>query len=1037
MIASYVWRDLTRNPRRSLATLAGITLGVGLFSAVLFFIDGSSASMTQRAIAPLPIDMQRLLTAPLGAEIRLTERVTPAAPLQPGQTARVELVLANRGRQPANEVVIRDEPPAPLAYVPGSTTIDGARVPDPAGDSPLAQGAAKLGLNLGTVAPRTSVTVAYSATATAAVDPGRPLALHATFSSREIVAPVQANAPGPAGLAELTRRIAAAPGVATADQLSFVDLAPGSLQAGANKAAGAVRVFGFDHRYRQHHDAIRIVGGSQRPGQGLLSAEAARALSVRPGDAVRVRVPGLGRPLSVPISGITDLTRARSLFYSRQGQQLEQFLYLPNTVVLDPEVFARTIVPAFQTATTAGGDLVKSKPIREVDIAVERERLDADPATALAQTRAVAGAVTQIAPGQDELIDNVSNTLQVARDDARVAKRMFVFLGVPGALLAAILAAYAGGVLASALRREQAILRIRGANRRHLLRMHALRTLVLAAAGSVVGLGLGMVSAIAVLSTEALASASTASLVASALLGAGGGFLATGAALYAAGRRAINQDISEERAQLSSRPPAWRRLRLDLAALLAVAAAELVALRTGAFEGAAGSVYNGRSVSIRLHLLVAPIGVWIAGVLLLARVAERLFSHLPLPSPPQFGRPLRGILTRSLRRRSWAAAGGVIIVALIVALGTSVASFTASYNRAKAADARFVVGSDVRVTPGPTSTVEHPPAAADTLAVPGVQAATPVVFALQNAVVQSRFNEDAANLAAVDPATFGRVAALADANFVDRTAAGAMAALQRDAGGVLVSVELADHLALGPGDPVEVLFARGTPEQKLSNMTVIGLFERLPGFPEGADVLANLERQVDLIPATNASFFLARTSDPAPATLHRVVAALRAGPGSVDTLQIDTRETALDKDQSSLAALNIHGLLTLDAAYALAMAATAIAVFVFGLLLQRRREYVTLRAQGMHAGEIRALLVMEAGGVVVGGAVAGLLVGGGMAIFLVSVLRPLFVLRPPIVVPAAELARLTALVLGVSLLASLAATTLVNRLPPTELLREE
>jgi putative ABC transport system permease protein len=119
------------------------------------------------------------------------------------------------------------------------------------------------------------------------------------------------------------------------------------------------------------------------------------------------------------------------------------------------------------------------------------------------------------------------------------------------------------------------------------------------------------------------------------------------------------------------------------------------------------------------------------------------------------------------------------------------------------------------------------------------------------------------------------------------------------------------------------------------------------------------------------------------------------------------------------------------------MAATAITVFVFGLLLQRRREYVTLRAQGMHAGEIRSLLVMEAGGVVVLGCVVGLLVGGGMAFFLVNVLRPLFVLRPPIVLPATGIATLAALVLGVSLVASLAATALVNRLRPTELLRDE
>jgi len=33
MLARYVWRDLARNPRRTLVTLAGIVLGVGLFLA--------------------------------------------------------------------------------------------------------------------------------------------------------------------------------------------------------------------------------------------------------------------------------------------------------------------------------------------------------------------------------------------------------------------------------------------------------------------------------------------------------------------------------------------------------------------------------------------------------------------------------------------------------------------------------------------------------------------------------------------------------------------------------------------------------------------------------------------------------------------------------------------------------------------------------------------------------------------------------------------------------------------------------------------
>ena len=220
-------------------------------------------------------------------------------------------------------------------------------------------------------------------------------------------------------------------------------------------------------------------------------------------------------------------------------------------------------------------------------------------------------------------------------------------------------------------------------------------------------------------------------------------------------------------------------------------------------------------------------------------------------------------------------------------------------------------------------------------------------------------------------------------------------------------------------------------------MKVIGLFQRLPGFPEGVHALVNIKRQMELLPSTNATFFLVQTSDPSDTTLDTVVAGLQAGPGSADALQIDTRATALDKDQSSLAALNIRGLLSLDSAYALAMAATAITIFVFGLLLQRRREYVTLRAQGMRIGKIRSLLVTESSCVVIVGAVVGALIGAVMAYFLVTVLQPLFVLRPVVVIPRSDIAVLAALVLAVSVVASLAATTLIRRLPPGELLRDE
>ena len=69
---------------------------------------------------------------------------------------------------------------------------------------------------------------------------------------------------------------------------------------------------------------------------------------------------------------------------------------------------------------------------------------------------------------------------------------MFVFLGLPGILLAAFLAAYAGSILAGAQRRERANLRIRGAHRGHLLRMLVYRTLALRRLGSSSGSRVGL-----------------------------------------------------------------------------------------------------------------------------------------------------------------------------------------------------------------------------------------------------------------------------------------------------------------------------------------------------------------------------------------------------------------------------------------------------------------------------------------------------------------------------------------------------------------
>jgi len=199
----------------------------------------------------------------------------------------------------------------------------------------------------------------------------------------------------------------------------------------------------------------------------------------------------------------------------------------------------------------------------------------------------------------------------------------------------------------------------------------------------------------------------------------------------------------------------------------------------------------------------------------------------------------------------------------------------------------------------------------------------------------------------------------------------------------------------------------------------------------------SIQEHTTVVPSKAPDFFLVAAERDDNAGLERALASVEQGPAAKDHLQVETRATTLARDQSSLAALNIAGLADLDSIFALAMAVVAIAIFVFGLLLQRRREYVTLRAQGLEARTVGALIVAEASTVAIGGTVAGLIVGAAMGSYFVAVLRPLFVLDPTVTLPLMAASTVVALVAAATVVASVAAARLVNRLQPTELLRDE
>lgn len=1034
MLTRYVLADLVRNPRRSLSTMVGVALGVGLFCGVLFFVDGLSASMTQRAVAPLAVDMQRIVTQPSGTSLTMTQTITPLGQRSAGERVTVNLQATNDGELATNEVVIRSQPAADLAFVPGSAELDATPIAT-VDDNPFSHGRGQTGFNLNTVKPGVTHRLTYLAEVRTAMVIDQS-SVQSTYSSREHAVPVSANQPATVELQDLVDMVAEVDGVAAAGPLSIADLGSETLRAAGRVAAGPAKIFGFDNAYAVRDDTITIVDGRLTTNGAVISAEVAGELRLGLDDTITVSLPD-GTTVDLQVTGIADLSRSRSLFSSRRGGDLETFIYLPKSVVVSPSTFANVIQPAFDRAASDRAGRLYSPYIREVDIGLDRELLDADPATALVQTRRIGEKVIALGSDTDYLLDNISNTLGVADADAGVAKRLFVFLGVPGAFLAAMLAAYAGTVLADAQRREQATLRIRGASRRHLLRMLAIRTALLAAAGAAIGLCSGYAVAATVLGRESLDRASTSSLVTSALLGSIGGFAATGLALYITGRRSIDREINEDRARLTLRAPLWRRARLDIIGAAIVVVGTVAAVRARAFDGAPGSVYFGRSVELNLVLLGLPIAVWITGSLLAARLVGMALVKTKPTSSAALGRPLPVLYRRSVGRRPWAISNGAIIVSLIVSLATSLAAFTASYDAAKVRDARYANGADIRITPRPTSRRTYTAEDVQLFRTDGVRSATPVIYGLSNVILRSARTSDPANLAAIDPATYPKVAPLESGGFDVGTSDAALQTLQDDATAILLSRDMAMFLKAEVGDTIRVLLARATDAQVEVKLHITDLYERLPGFPEGADAVMAISEHTQAVPSKTPDFFLSAAERDDDAGLQRAVDSLRAGPGNTGPLQIDTRATTLASDQSSLAALNIAGLVNLDSTFSLTMAVVTIAIFVFGLLLQRRREYITLRAQGLEPRTVRLLITLEAATVAIAGALAGLVVGLTMGFYFVTVLRPLFVLTPSYIVPLSGLATPVLLVLGATLASSVAASRLVNRLDPTELLRDE
>ena len=178
--------------------------------------------------------------------------------------------------------------------------------------------------------------------------------------------------------------------------------------------------------------------------------------------------------------------------------------------------------------------------------------------------------------------------------------------------------------------------------------------------------------------------------------------------------------------------------------------------------------------------------------------------------------------------------------------------------------------------------------------------------------------------------------------------------------------------------------------------------------------------------------FAKASGDPATVS-SRVASATKADGALVKNIREQTIQTV-----SSITTVDLTGISRIEEAFALILAAAAMALFVSVGLAERRHELATMAAIGAPLRTVAAFLWTEAALVLTAGLALAAVLGWLLSKMLVAMLQHVF--DPPpdqLAVPWAFLAGLSAAALAGALFAGILAARSTRKLPLGAILREE
>ena len=695
----------------------------------------------------------------------------------------------------------------------------------------------------------------------------------------------------------------------------------------------------------------------------LLFGQTASNLRAGVGDTITLQRAGLP-PVRVTIAGIVAMPDIDAFFQAVGLPPGSAPQAPPDNVVLLPSAQWHAL---FDQQT-----LVRPDSTREqLHVRIARD-LPANPLAAYTTVTNEAKNVEARIAGSGIIGDNLAAKLLSAQADALYARVLFLFLGVPGVILAMFLTFTLAASGATRRANEQALLRVRGASTRQILSFAAVEAVVVGAGGVIAGVTID----------AALAHNALAGHVWWIVAAACAGFFVALLALLVPAWTSLRSSVAQTRAPIGrSESTLWERLFLDIV-LLGVSGVMFWQTASSGYQVVLAPE-GVPQATVHYDAFLAPLLLWVGAALLAARLWRLLLvrgKSVLASALSGIAGPLSGLVASSLGRQHRLVTRGMLLAGLAFAFGVSTAVFNATYAAQSRIDAELTNGADVAITG-----LSGSPPSRDITAyrrIPGALAAE---------TMQHRFafvGNDLQDLFGVNPQTIGNVTPMSNAFFGNADAEATLRALQQHTDGVLVSEETVQTYQLRLGDSLTLRLQNARSHAYVPvRFRFVGITREFPTAPKDSFLVANASYVAQRTHSTAAEVVLIRTRE---GTIPAVSADAGRIAGRAPGSHVTNILAAQRAVGSSLTAVDLRGLTALELFFAIIFVAASTGLMLALGFSERLRTFAVLAALGARTGQLRAFLVSEATVIVAAGAVFGIALAFGIAQMLVKVLTGVF-----------------------------------------------